>query len=109
MSKVQFCQSDRKEIEKILVVAIFTDKIQITCFRALAVSFNIMSEDKSEEVDVMFGLKTVLSQIETAVARRGKVSLFYLLLLIVLLKPIKLFVTYHIPLLFCYLNKYIIY
>lgn len=33
-----------------------------------------MSSSDAEEVDVMYGLKTVLSQIEGAVARRSKVG-----------------------------------
>lgn len=33
-----------------------------------------MSDDKVQEIDVMHGLKTVLNQIEAAVARRSKVS-----------------------------------
>lgn len=33
-----------------------------------------MSGEKADEIDIMYGLKTVLFQIEAAVARRSKVS-----------------------------------
>lgn len=36
-----------------------------------------MSSESDQEVDVMYGLKTVLAQIEAAVSRRSKVSLIH--------------------------------